>query len=448
MHMVSEKDSSSDEVDTLRKSRNPRVVLTANGEVHTHEAAQVFVHDHHLFVTVQLLEETPPVLSFGKLCEDHGYSNEWVSGQKPRLTKEEKTIIFKTDTFVPLVVPGLSTSSGSDSSSTSPPQDSSSSSSSPASERSDEVTPRKWCRSTPKTQNKKKRMSVEMRTTVSEIFLSGWRSSQIIQKTQNCLHPHTVLRTQIRNILRKCYQNRESTVFILTFDVCLRTKMTRAPCRRHTGEALPRAEKFGDLITADQKVINEGCESRDNHRYAVVVRNIATQWIKSYPSKTQRLHTRRERVYESSSSRHTHQKSLTPTFHWNLEPPHRSETNGFSERAVRRVKEGSPAVLLQSGLDERWWSDSMECCRYLRSVKDLLADGKTPYERRFGESFRGPVIPFGQWLNVIRFLHETSPGTTNLVRRCYQNCSSDMHQSRGEFGKEIFWSQTLRNWKT
>ena len=40
--------------------------------------------------------------------------------------------------------------------------------------------------------------------------------------------------------------------------------------------------------------------------------------------------------------------------------PHRSETNGIAERAVRRVKEGTSAVLLQSGLDEKWWSDSME----------------------------------------------------------------------------------------
>ena len=49
-------------------------------------------------------------------------------------------------------------------------------------------------------------------------------------------------------------------------DECLRTKMSRAPCRRSTGEALPRAEKFGDLITADHKVLNEEGESRDNHR--------------------------------------------------------------------------------------------------------------------------------------------------------------------------------------
>ena len=32
---------------------------------------------------------------------------------------------------------------------------------------------------------------------------------------------------------------------------------------------------------------------------------------------------------------------------------HRSETDGFAERAVRRIKEGTSAVLLQSGLHEQ-----------------------------------------------------------------------------------------------
>ena len=42
-------------------------------------------------------------------------------------------------------------------------------------------------------------------------------------------------------------------------EVCKRTKMTRAPCRRRNGEeAVPRAEKFGELTTADHKVFNEG----------------------------------------------------------------------------------------------------------------------------------------------------------------------------------------------
>ena len=70
-------------------------------------------------------------------------------------------------------------------------------------------------------------------------------------------------------------------------------------------------------------------------------------------------------------------------------------TNEIAARAVRRVKEGTSAVLLQSGLNESWWADSMECYTYLRNVKDLLSDGKTPYERRFGQPFEGPTIPFG-----------------------------------------------------
>ena len=59
-------------------------------------------------------------------------------------------------------------------------------------------------------------------------------------------------------------------------DICPRTKITRSPCRGRIGGALPRAENFGDLITADHKVLSEGCKSRNNHRYAVVVQNLAT----------------------------------------------------------------------------------------------------------------------------------------------------------------------------
>ena len=69
-------------------------------------------------------------------------------------------------------------------------------------------------------------------------------------------------------------------------EVCGRTKMTRSPCRRRTGEAPPRAAKFGDLIAVDHKVLNEGCKSRDNHGFAVVVQILPVQWTQSYACKT------------------------------------------------------------------------------------------------------------------------------------------------------------------
>ena len=69
-------------------------------------------------------------------------------------------------------------------------------------------------------------------------------------------------------------------------EIFQRTKITRAPCRRRNSGAVPRAENFGDLITADHKDLSENCESRNNHRYAIAVQDLATQWIQSYRCKT------------------------------------------------------------------------------------------------------------------------------------------------------------------
>ena len=111
MHMVSKKDHGSAELDTMRISKNPTTVMTANGEVQTREDATENVKELDLFVTVMLLEETPAVLSLGKLCEDHGYAYHWTSGQKTHLTQNGKRIDCKKANNVPFFVPGLSTSS-------------------------------------------------------------------------------------------------------------------------------------------------------------------------------------------------------------------------------------------------------------------------------------------------------------------------------------------------
>ena len=69
-------------------------------------------------------------------------------------------------------------------------------------------------------------------------------------------------------------------------DICLKTKITRSSCRRRAGTVVPRVENFGDLISADHKVLSEESESLNNHRYAVMVQDLATQWLQSYPCKT------------------------------------------------------------------------------------------------------------------------------------------------------------------
>ena len=91
-----------------------------------------------IFFTMKVLEITPAVLSLGKLCDEHGYSYEWINGQKPHLIKNGIRIPCNTENFVHIVVPGLSSSSSGSSSSSRTPikqesHSSSSSSSSPSS---------------------------------------------------------------------------------------------------------------------------------------------------------------------------------------------------------------------------------------------------------------------------------------------------------------------------
>ena len=84
-----------------------------------------------------------------------------------------------------------------------------------------------------------------------------------------------------------------------------------APCRKRTGNQVPRAEKtWRFLITATQKVLSEVCESRNNHRHAVVVQDLATQWLESYPCKKQNLFRKPNRVCKSFSSRQVKSKVI------------------------------------------------------------------------------------------------------------------------------------------
>ena len=141
MHMISKKDLSDAEMNSLTKSCSPTIDITVNGKVQTHEEATVYVKELDIFLTLKVLKNTPAVLSLGKLCDENGYSYEWINGQKPHLIKNGIRIPCITENFVPIVVPGLSSSSSGSSSTSKTPsrQESHSSSSSSTSSSSHTV---------------------------------------------------------------------------------------------------------------------------------------------------------------------------------------------------------------------------------------------------------------------------------------------------------------------
>ena len=282
--------------------------------------------------------------------------------------------------------------------------------SNPASLRSDEGVSGHW-RNPSNTQNQIQNKDNQGAAGDRLRDLPEWWSSLKISKIQKRQHSQNTSRDSESERPTKVATRKHSICTHFPKDrnsgICKRTKITRGPCRKRTGEPVPRAEKFGDLRIADHKIFNERGESRNNHRYAVVVQDLATQWIQAYPctnktsQETQRSlqkflePERKPKVIYTDNSLEFGKACEDLSWNHCTSTPHRSETNGIAERAVRRVKEGTSAVLLQSGLNQSWWADSMECYTYLRNVTDLLSDGKTPYERRFGQPLKGPIIPFG-----------------------------------------------------
>ena len=94
MHKISKKDLSEAEMDTLTKSCSPTTVITASGEVQTHEEAIVYVKELDTFFTMKVLEDTPAVFIKANLCDEHGYS--YVKDRISFKTVFEYSVIRKT----------------------------------------------------------------------------------------------------------------------------------------------------------------------------------------------------------------------------------------------------------------------------------------------------------------------------------------------------------------
>ena len=149
------------------------------------------------------------------------------------------------------------------------------------------------------------------------------------------------------------------------------------------------SNNFGHLITSDHKVLSESCESRNNHRYAIVVQGLTTQGIHSFPCKTKLLR-KHKGVCKSSWSRFGSLKSCTLPISWNLATfvkvflgiivrqhhTDREQKGLLREQCGRIVKQVTSALLLQSGLDEKSWADFMKCSFYLRTCKIFCLMGK------------------------------------------------------------------------
>ena len=166
---------------------------------------------------------------------------------------------------------------------------------------------------------------------------------------------------------------------------------------------------------------NEGCPYFDNEKgkgkHMLVIQDVYTQWLQAYPVPKKDTESVLDRILTYFGSEYhpnysgpggkkvpsevysDNANEFSAAFkglHWIADTctPHRKETNGIAERAIRRVREGTASALVQAGMDPIWWAEASQCFCFLRAIRDLLhPDEKTAFERRFGRPFQGPLSP-------------------------------------------------------
>ena len=128
-----------------------------------------------------------------------------------------------------------------------------------------------------------------------------------------------------------------------------------------------------NIKTADQRVLNEENESRLQHRS----RRRGTAPLFLIESKVHQRKTTLRKIRRTCCEKFVSSKQelcmqigfwllcACQDSCWNHDTSiaYQSEANGIIENAVRRVEESTSALLVQSGLSEKWWREATDMLR-------------------------------------------------------------------------------------
>ena len=134
-------------------------------------------------------------------------------------------------------------------------------------------------------------------------------------------------------------------------------------------------------MTAYHKVLDAERDSRLQHKYAVGSGGLGDATDSHPCCKTNSAQENAEKFQTILTARRKTQDPLVRTFLWHLLKPAKSSIGIMRDlhvtdtkqmvlwnETVRPVKEGASSELVESGLQESWWAEALECHCYLRSA--------------------------------------------------------------------------------
>ena len=255
-----------EEIETVKMSRLPTTVLTADGSIDTTEEAKVYVKDWTCLSRSNLLKTFQRSCLWENSAKKMAIHTSGKNVKTPNLIKNGKIAPCECDNLVPIAVTGSSSDtdiygSASDSA-----------------EHTKESAPSD--RDAPQASSDRLQDLPEWLEKLTEVLVDTKSTSSGSDRKD----PPEPPRPERQHPNRSKGKHNLFTHFPKdpNCEICKRKKVTRTPCGRNSKSHILRATKFGDIITADHEILNEEREPR----YAIVVQDFATQWIQSYPWKT------------------------------------------------------------------------------------------------------------------------------------------------------------------
>jgi hypothetical protein len=93
--------------------------------------------------------------------------------------------------------------------------------------------------------------------------------------------------------------------------------------------------------------------------------------------------------------------------------PYTPQQNGVAERLIRTLSDITRCLLIDSGVDEKFWAEAMNHGNYIRNRVPLSDSGIIPFEIWFGKKIKFPnLFPFGSSV-----MFRTNPTSTKFAPR-------------------------------
>ena len=382
-HVVGDDDLTTDEIKTVKLLKKPMILDTANGETRATHEMKAYVKDLGIFVRAIILAGSPPLLSLGLLVKEEGCNFTWDKNGPKVISANGKTLRCKIQHNVPHVTPaaksamkGTKVAESAEAVSSDKPehhQHDLKAGSNPSPEIADG--------------GKESSSSTEAVVAspppakISDDVTGGGtvagRNPLLVKKKRKKTKKNKfgpVPTGAVHNVFTHFPKSKEC-------EVCNSTKTMRAQCRKSDGEKridcpiVPRV--FGDAITADHTILGDSTHdsdhSRNGDRVALIVQDRATHWIQGYPAPSKSAAETKMALERfmgpgkgpkyifTDGSKEFEKARIELEWPGDASTPYRPETNGVAERPVCRVKEGTGAILVQSGWGEHWWDLAMQC---------------------------------------------------------------------------------------